>query len=202
MTPATVFVSAPWMQPLSVQSVLVDGPDTEPLTTADGKLRAGLDWPDGDPRDDLMDGFISAARSQVEQDTGLALLTQTRDITFSDDVSTMLWLPLPVQAWPVQSVTAPDGRAVDAAMFTMNLRLRALQWSTSMATAGTWRIVAGWPTVDALKAEAPLLLQAVGLLTAHYATMGRDLASEARHMENVPMGYEACIAPYRMVWLP
>jgi hypothetical protein len=40
MTPATVFTSAPWMQPLSVQSVLVDGPDTEPLTTADGKLRA------------------------------------------------------------------------------------------------------------------------------------------------------------------
>lgn len=203
MTPATPFVSAPWQQPLSVSSVLVDGPTVEPLTLADGKLRAGLDWPAGDPRDDLMLGFIQAARSQVEQDTGLALLTQTRDITFTDIGSTT-WLPLPVQAWPVQSLIAPTGLRVDPSMFRSDPRVRAVQWSTSMGIAGTWRIVVGWPTVDALKAEAPLLVQAVGLLTAHYATFGRDVAAEGRGEVPtlIPYGYEACISPYVRIWIP
>jgi len=198
---ATPFVSAPWLQPVSVQSVLVDGPTEEPLTLDEGKLRAGLDWVTGDPRDDLMNSFISAARSQVEQDTGLALLTQTRDITFSDGTSTV-WLPLPVQAWPVQSVIAPSGQKVDASMFTSVGSRRALQWSVPQGVAGTWRIVAGWPSAAVLKAEAPLLVQAVGLLTAHFATMGRDVVSDARHLEAIPYGYDACIAPYRQVWIP
>lgn len=198
---ATPFVSVPWQQPLAVSSVLVDGPTEEPLTLADGKLRAGLDWPTGDPRDDLMTGFIAAARSQVEQDTGLALLTQTRDVTFTVDESTV-WLPLPVQAFPVQSVVGPDGRAIDPQTFAASFSRRALQWSMPTGIAGTWRIVAGWPTVAALKAEAPLLLQAVGLLTAHYATFGRDLASEGHIVTPIAMGYDACIAPYRLVWLP
>jgi uncharacterized phiE125 gp8 family phage protein len=192
------FVSAPWQQPTGVSSVLVSGPTDEPLTLADGKLRAGLDWPAGDPRDDLMTGFIQSARSQVEHDTGLALLTQTRDITFADNPGS-LWVPLPVQAWPVQSLIAPDGQVIRAAAFDGSRR--AVQLSVPTMT-GTWRIVSGWPTVDALKAQAPLLVQAVGLLTAHYATFGRDTVSDARHLEAIPYGYDACIAPYQMVWIP
>jgi uncharacterized phiE125 gp8 family phage protein len=199
---ATPFVTMPWQSPLAVSSVLVIGPTEEPLTLADGKLRAGLDWPAGDPRDDLMNAFIAAARSQVEQDTGLALLTQTRDITYAPITDPEAYILLPAQAWPVQSVTAPTGQVVAASMFTAQPSTRGLQFVTSMDVAGTWRIVAGWPDAAALKAEAPLLVQAVGLLTAHYATLGRDLASEARHMETVPQGYDACIAPYRLIWVP
>src|SRR5258705_9577128 len=86
--PAVTFIQPPfWAQgprayavaPHAV-SVLVTPPALEPLTLDQGKLRAGLDWVAGDPRDALMTGFIQAARSQVEQDTGLALLTQTRDV--------------------------------------------------------------------------------------------------------------------------
>jgi len=199
--PFTAFTTAPWQQPQSVSSVLVSGPVDEPLTLAEGKLRAGLDWSAGDPRDDLMNSWIKAARSQVEQDTGLALLTQIRDVTFADD-SSALYLPLPVQAWPVQSMITPDGRIVSAAMFRKNSTRRAVQWSTPTSMSGTWRIVSGWPTVDDLKAQAPLLVQAVGLLTAHYATFGRDTVSDARHLEAIPYGYDACIAPYQMVWIP
>jgi hypothetical protein len=44
------------------------------------------------------------------------------------------------------------------------------------------------------------LVQAVGLLTAHYATLGRDLALSGT-MTPVPMGYEEAIAPYRLIVL-
>jgi hypothetical protein len=197
MSPATPFISAPWQQPLGMFSLLVEAPTEEPLTLAEGKLRAGLDWPASDPRDALMEGFISAARSQVEQDTGLALLTQTRSITYAPTTDPLAYVLLPPQAWPVQSVTAPTGLV----NFRLNPATRALQFPTPMDVAGTWQIVAGWPDAATLKAEAPLLVQAVGLLTAHFATLGRDLASEARHMEFVPMGYEECIAPYRLIWV-
>jgi uncharacterized phiE125 gp8 family phage protein len=195
---ATPFISPPWQSPLAVSSVLVIGPTEEPLTLADGKLRAGLDWPAGDPRDDLMNAFIAAARSQVEQDTGLALLTQTRAITYAPITDPEAYILLPAQAWPVQSVTSPTGQVVT---FTTDPLRRGLM-VTPLDVSGTWQIVAGWPDAAALKAEAPLLVQAVGLLTAHYATLGRDLASEARHMETVPQGYDACIAPYRLIWVP
>jgi len=194
--PASTFMRPPWAQPSALASVLVEAPTEEPLTLADGKLRAGLDWPVGDPRDDLMTGFIAAARSQVEQDTGLALLTQTRDITLYTTITSGIF-PLPLQALPVQSVTTPTGIRIDAASWS--------DWWTTMPAPiapGTWRIVAGWPSAAALKAEVPLLVQAVGLLTAHYATFGRDLASDARHVEKLPMGYDECIAPYRLIWVP
>jgi hypothetical protein len=190
------FVTAPWQQPLIVSSVLVVAPTEEPITLDEGKLRAGLNWPAGDPRDALMDDFIAAARSQVEQDTGLALLTQTRHVTYADSIDPLAYVPLPWQAWPVQQITAPTGEVIT---FKANASTRAIQFA--MPSAGTWVVVAGWPTAADLKAEAPLLVQAVGLLTAHFATMGRDLASEARHMEMVPMGYEECIAPYRLIWV-
>jgi uncharacterized phiE125 gp8 family phage protein len=194
---ASSFVRPPWTQPAAVASVLVDGPAEEPLTIAEGKLRAGLDWPDGDPRDDLMASFIAAARNKVEQDTGLALLTQTRDVTwYWEPEAAPLQLPLPWQAAPVQSMTDPQGRVITATVIAGTL---VLEWSTP-PVAGTYRIVAGWPSVDALKAEAPLLYHAVGLLTAHFATLGRDLAStDAATL--VPYGYEEAIAPHRLIWL-
>jgi uncharacterized phiE125 gp8 family phage protein len=94
---STTFVDVPWRSPQSVSSVLIDGPTEEPLTLDEAKLRAGLDWAPGDPRDALMTGFIAAARSLVEQRTGLALLTQTREITIT---TTDLVMPIPWQALP------------------------------------------------------------------------------------------------------
>jgi hypothetical protein len=141
-------------------------------------------------------GFIAAARSQVEQDTGLALLTQTRDITIYATITDGIF-PLPMQALPVQSITTPAG-----------VRFTPTDWGGWWGTmptpiaAGSWRIVSGWPTAADLKIEAPLLIQAVGLLTAHLATLGRDLAYEGRAIIPMPQGYEECIAPYRLMWVP
>ena len=61
-------------------------------------------------------------------------------------------------------------------------------------------IVSGWTTPATLLAEAPLLVEAVGLLTAHYATFGRDLAISGP-ATRVPAGYDEAIAPHRLVWV-
>lgn len=198
MSPATSFVPPPWMQPRSVSSVLVVAPVEEPLTIEDGKQRAGLYWVSPDPRDDLMTAFIKAAREKVEQDTGLALLTQTRAITVADPPPNGI-VPLPAQALPVQSITDADGNPVDPATYVASVTHRTLQWGR--AVTGTWTVVAGWPSVDALKAEAPLLYHAVGLLTAHYATVGRDLATIGTIIAETVQGYEDAIAPYRVIWV-
>jgi hypothetical protein len=174
-----------------VSSVLVDGPAFEPLTLEEAKLRAGLDWPAGDPRDALMDSFIKAARQKVEQDTGLALAEQTRRVTVSDAQAGWL-LPPPGQTVPTQSVTPEEG--------ARSLSLVPRGWSFPEATSGTYLVVAGWPTAAALQAEAPLLVQAVGLLVAHLATLGRDLATLDEPFV-VPLGYEELIQPFRIGWL-
>jgi uncharacterized phiE125 gp8 family phage protein len=203
MTDATAFIAAPWYLP-PVTSVLVVAPTEEPLTLDEGKLRAGLTWASGDPRDDLMNGFIAAARAQVEFDTGLALLTQTRAITFYGGVG---WatdsgvVPLPMQALPLQSLTDPDGNPVPLSRFRDGFRRRVAALQVDDFQSGTWTIVSGWPDAAALRAEAPLLVQAVGLLVAHYATVGRDLTIVGTIVATTPQGYDACINPYRLVTL-
>ena len=203
MADATAFVGAPWYMP-PVISALKVAPTEEPLSLAQAKLRAGLDWPDGDPRDDLMKAFIAAARAKVELDTGLALLTQTRAITFIAPVS--WWssdggvVPLPMQSLPLQSLTDPDGNPYTRFVSGYDQRLAAVRFWDEFQS-GTWLAVSGWPDAATLLAEAPLLVQAVGLLVAHYATVGRDLAIVGTIVATTPQGYDDYIDPYRLVTL-
>lgn len=194
------FIVAPWAQPRSVSSVLVVPPAEEPLTLDEAKLRAGLYWVSPDPRDDMMKEFIAAARQQVEQDTGLALLMQTREITVAP-LAAVDVLPLPTQALPLISITDLDGNPIDPATYTVQPDTWTVRWNTPI-TAGV-RIVSGWETAGALKQDAPLLYQAVALLTAHFATLGRDLASVGHgpSMAITPYGYDEAIGPYRLVWM-
>jgi hypothetical protein len=164
--------------------VLVEAPTWEPVTLDEAKLRAGLDWPAGDPRDALMLSFITAARQRVELDTGLALPQQTRRVTIQGEAGAS-W-PLPAQTIPTQSITPEAGAP---AVTTLEA-----------ATNGSYLVVAGWPTAEALAAEAPLLVQAVGLLVAHLATLGRDLATVDEPFL-VPLGYDEAIQPFRIEWL-
>lgn len=186
-------------------SVITVPPSNEPLTLAQGKLRAGLDWPDGDPRDDLMNGFIRTARTKVETDGSLALLTQTRELYY-DAVPIVLQLTVrPIQSAIVTAVLA-DGteQIIDPATYTIDKAGGRIGFTT--APAGTLRsfqpwvieVVAGWSTPTEIP---PDLMQLVGLLTAHYATLGRDLAS-VESIEDVPYGYAELIEPWRLEILP
>jgi uncharacterized phiE125 gp8 family phage protein len=194
-------------------SVLVTPPTLEPLTLDQGKLRAGLDWVVGDPRDALMIGFIQAARAKVEQDTGLALLTQTRDVSL--DAVSRRTIELPSQSRPLQAVTSiksidtagavntldPANYVVDLASGRIGLSVSGV-WPTDLRYFQPWviRIVSGYLDVAALTAAAPGLVHAVGLMTAHYATVGRDVAAVERVSGiEVPYGYDDAIAPYKLV---
>lgn len=197
-------------------SVVVTPPAIEPLTLTEAKLRAGLDWANGDPRDALMQGFIAAARSKVEQDTGLALLTQTRDVYFDTLTETHDGtILLPAQSTPLQSVTSVKSTDMLGVVNTLDPSNYVVDLSgrIGLSVSGVWpsdvrpfqpfivRIVAGWTSAAALLAAAPLLVQAVGLLTAHYATLGRDLAS-IDSTQAVPFGYEDAIGPHRRIVVP
>ena len=201
---ADYFTAAPWYMP-PVVSALVVAPVEEPLTLDEAKLRAGLDWAPGDPRDALMKSFIAAARAQVELDTGLALLTQTRAITFSDAT----WfaadngvVPLPMQSLPLQSLTDPGGNPVSPTTYRTGYeqRLSILRFASGFQ-AGTWTAIVGWKTAADLAKNAPLLLQAVGLLVGHMATAGRDLATVGTIVTPTPQGYRDCIDRYALVTL-
>ena len=191
----------------SVRSLLAVPITKEPLTLDEAKLRAGLDWVPGDPRDDLMLGFIEAARQQVEQDTGLAVPDQERDLFFDMLPAAIAWRDLPPQSTPLRSVSTIsylDDQGVvqvlDPSAYSVVIGNDCLLITliTPPAVAQRWivRIAAGFLTIP------PSLLQAIGLLTAHYATVGRDLTtSGATAVLPTPLGYEDAIRAFVIVVL-
>lgn len=176
----------------------------EPFTIEEAKALAGLTWVAGDSREAMLALWLAGARSQVEQDTGLALLAQTRDLFFEAAPDALIW---PSQSRPLQAVTwirswdqANVATTLDPAQYVVHLERGLLArapdavWPTDLRAAQPWamRIVAGLPAVTQIP---PQLLRAVGLLTAHYATLGRDLAS-LDPVTDVPHGYAEAISPY------
>jgi hypothetical protein len=169
-------------------NVLVEPPTIEPLTLDEAKLRCGVEWPSGDPREAQLMAFVKAARERVERDTGYALLTQTRDLYLSHLVNPH---DFPAPARPLQSIGAipvPDPPPPpDDGVWPP---------SASALYPYTARIVVGWPTVADIP---PLLVFAVGLLTAHYQTAGRDAVVVGTIATTVPLGYEEAISDFARV---
>src|SRR5262245_58874473 len=180
-----------------------------PLFTLDeAKLRAGLDWPPDDPRDDLMMAFVATATHKVEIDTELELLTQTREVVAYGNLPTEIALPAickPLQS--VASITYVDvlgaAQVVDPLIYAIDairgrlILLPGEAWPTNYDAFDKWtiQITAGWLDVDSIP---PMLVQAAGVLVGHLATLGRDLATADTLME-VPYGYDECVAPFRPV---
>jgi uncharacterized phiE125 gp8 family phage protein len=187
--------------------VLVVGPTAEPFTLDQAKLVAGVDWAAGDPREALMRGWIAAARSKVEQDVSLPLLTQTLDLYVTAIVGPTITLVRPpgrLQAVTWVQYTDSSGlvQVLDPALYSVDFArgqitlTSGVLWPTSI----TVRIVAGWETPEALQTAPPLLVHAVGLLIAHYTTFGRDLAVLAiGTLATMPKGYADAIVSYQPV---
>jgi uncharacterized phiE125 gp8 family phage protein len=185
----------------------------EPLTLNEGKLRAGLEWVDGDERDALMQAFISAARQKVEKDVGVSLLSQVRDV-FYDALVDPSVITLPPSARPlieVVSLNWTDSAGIEQIVPATSYIVDHIGARISGISGAVWptgvrnfqpyrvRIVSGWPEPAAIP---PLLLQAVGLLTAHYATAGRDLATVGTIASTTPYGYDEAITPFLELVLP
>ena len=188
----------------------------DPLTLADGKLVAGLEWADGDAREALLRRWLAQARSQVQQDTGVVPLLETYDVYFDALPSDGSAIRLPWR--PVVSIVAlsaidPDGalEALDDVNYHLDPGSEApVPARVGLSDVGAWptdlrsfqpyvlRLVVGYPSVARVP---PWFLHAMGLLTAHYATLGRDLAS-VDEATTLPYAYEDTIAPYRLVVVP
>lgn len=181
-----------------IAAVLVEGPTTEPITVEDLKKRARHDRTD---EDGLLPGYIAAARQQVEQDTEMALLSQTWRATVpvaGTSAPFVIELPHP----PVQTVLtvtahASDGTATPIPPAGYTVLPTALIVRTPPAGTGALVIdyVAGRASAGALP---PLLVHAVGILAVHYLTLGRDLVS-AGGLVPVPQNYLDAIQPFRPV---
>jgi uncharacterized phiE125 gp8 family phage protein len=194
--------------PTAIRSMLALPIDPEPLTLDEGKLRAGLDWIAGDERDALMLGFISAARAQVEQDTGLAIPEQSRDLFFDALPTFIAWRALPSQSTPLQRITtvswldsAGTVMVLDPTAYTVTISNAGVTLTVAAppADAQRWivRIVAGF-----VPPLPPSLLQAVGVLTGHYATVGRDVSIDERRIGLTPLGYAEAIRAWTIEVLP
>ena len=200
-----------WSRPTSLRwtSVVVTPPATHPVSVEELKARARITLPD---EDGLLMAYIKAAVDQVERDTGLALLTQTRDL-YLDGVP-MDHTPLRVPYPPLQSVTsvkytdtaavlqtlAASNYVVDSASWPGRIALSDIGvWATNLRMFQPWviRVVVGWATPVLIP---PLLVEAVALHAVHAATAGRD---RFPHLQFSTSGlrdeYEDKIAAYRQV---
>lgn len=192
-------------------------PPTEPLTLAQAKLAAGLDWAADPARDDQLQEFISAARTRVQNDTGVALVQLQVRVTFDAlPIGVPIDLPFrPVTTVAVEVTDSQGGATViDPAAYQLDpgglgpMPARIVIHSTA-AIPGELRALQAWTLVTevgyvdgpALRAAAPDLWSAVALLTAHYATSGRDAVALGTIVNEMPYGYEALIAPYQIVSL-
>lgn len=177
--------------------VTVAGNDDDVLTIAELKERARI-IPGDEESDELMQSFITAARQQVERDTGLALPTQTMEVQyttppFAGDVLLVPWPPLQT----LDSMVDVDGTPIDVTgVFVNAVAMPARVFGEGMTSriGLTMTVTVGY-TKETLP---PLLKFAVGLLAAHYLTTGRDRTIVGTIVADMPAGYEEAIQAYRL----
>ena len=205
----------PWLTSTRHWSyALVTAPTEEPMTLAMAKKHARIDI---DDENDLVDSWVRAARQQVEQDTGLKLLTQTWDLALDSFPYTDE--PIRIQTGPVQSVsflkyydfsgtlqTWPTSNyTVDTSSVPARLGLTyGGIWPTNLRRfqPGLIEFVAGWAS-PALVPDALIRAMAlwVGWFSEHreheMITPGRTGSAGTPSLIE-RSAYDALIAPYVM----
>lgn len=186
---------------------LVTGPADEPVTIYDmqAHLRVVSNYDDA-----VIDAYIPAARSWVEEYTGRSLRTQTwlySCAAFADAIR----LP---RAAPLQSVTHVKYYNLSGTLTTVSSSLYTVRtdsdlgavdlapdqvWPSDVATRGdAVRItyVAGATTAEAVPAP---LVQAIRLLVGHWYG-NREAVAMGVTPTTIPFGVEALCAPWRVWW--
>jgi hypothetical protein len=125
---------------------------------------------------------------------------------YNPTVATIVLVRAPGRLQAVSSAEylddAGQSQTIDPSTYVVDLT-RGTIWPLS----GSWpntalriQYVAGWASAAVLKPAVPLLIHALGLLVAHYATLGRDIAVlERGSLLTIPQGYVDAIAAYAQV---
>jgi uncharacterized phiE125 gp8 family phage protein len=178
---------------------------TEPLVYAEVKIYPGLRLPDN--TDELhITSLIKAARQKVETDTGLRLITQSWDLTLDAFPSDAIYVPLePLLSATIKTTTtagvestlAPSNYQVDIASSPPRILLSDTgSWPSDLrAHAGiVIRLSVGFGATGASVPE-PLREAMRIAIRCWYA----PLSGAPYSLPPVWMGYDALIAPYRLV---
>lgn len=198
--------------------VQIEAPEVEPVTLSEAKAHLAID---GDDFDDLVAGYISAARQHLDGATGIlrrAIVRQTWELrlrAFPD----VLELPLP----PLQSVTSISYIGTDGDTQTLSPSAYQVggiggaqpgcivpafgsQWPATrdVPEAVKIRFVAGYPDNGAsppdLRANIPTpLRQAIMELVADMWANRENVSADQSFAVPMPANAQALLAPYR-VW--
>lgn len=177
-------------------------PAVEPVTPAEAKAHLRID---GTADDDLLSGLIRAARQEVEQATGMALIEQNWRLALDRwPVHGTAMLKIhPLRA--VQSVTlygsegeasvlAPDAYQVDALSRPARIHFAAISPALRMMNGVEIDFSAGYGESGA---DVPdLLKRAILLLVVHWYDF-RAGFGPADQPVSYPAGYDRLIAGYR-----
>lgn len=185
------------------------------FSRAEAKTRAGLDWLDGDPRDDVIDGFVRSAQRAIETETGLVPLVQEVECylgAFPAAGGAILLPRRPVTA--VTAVTWTDSggvvQPIDPTSLILDPGTAQTPARLALGAGGSWpagsapfppitvRLTVGYADVAALQVAAPEVLDAAGLHIAHAANAGRDRFTDANRRDE----FCALLNPYQLVTVP
>lgn len=186
---------------------LVTSPAVEPVSLADVKRHLRLEHDDDDT---ILALYISAARQWIDGDgwLGRALITQTWELTLDEFPTSEIRLPL----LPVQEITSvkyddADGieQTVDADDYYLDntsqpswlLPLSDVPWPSPMSGTNTVRVrfVAGYGDEPA---DVPAPIRAAILLMTGHLYANREAVMTGQRPEQLPLGVDALLAPYRV----
>lgn len=185
-------------------SYLLAGPAAEPIALAEAKAWLKLD---GEDEDALVGTLMAAARLHVEGATGRALIAQSWRLVLDAWPDTGV-VRLPVTPLlSLTSITAYDSDGVDhevsldgidagraELLLPADIDAPALRERNGIAID----YVAGYGEAGA---DVPEALRQALLLVMAFWFEHRDTVFGAREGPAVPMGFDALVAPYRMVRL-
>jgi len=174
-------------------SVLVESPETEPVSLTEAKLHLRVD---GSDEDTLISALIVAARQAAESYTRRAFITQTWRYT-CDRLTTAVTLP----HQPLQSVTsiAIDGVTLAASNYevdTASGRVRPLSRYAADDIGGiAITFVSGYGAAS----DVPQAIRQAMLLMVGHWYEHREAVITGSISSELPLTARALLAPYRVM---
>jgi uncharacterized phiE125 gp8 family phage protein len=185
---------------------LKTAPTTEPLSSTEAKLHLRVDASD---EDTLITALITAARQHVENIAGRALISQTWVALFEEWPKDHFELPMATPLVSVSSVKyTPDG-GVETTLSS------SVYYANTVAYVGNVSLAddQAWPT-DTLRTQNPIsveyvcgnanaaavpsAIKAAMLLHIGHLFENREAVNIGNTVNELPLAYEALIAPYRV----